>query len=45
MPIKDSSREEKLIKALKEKALDLGIDDDLIETVWRHIIEHSRELQ
>ena len=42
---KDPSREEEIIKAKRELAKEFGVDPDLVEDLFRRIIEESHRIE
>ncbi len=45
LEIEDKERENELLKSLQQKAAELEISPDLIESVWKKIIEESKNQQ
>jgi len=41
----DKQREKEILSNLLEYGKDLGIDDNLIISLWQHIIDHSHKVQ
>ena len=45
MPVLDEKREAELIKRLKKKSKELGLNEDLVVSLYNYILENSKKEQ